>query len=278
MVYALQGEKAVKNMLCIRSLSHVFNPGSANLVHALRGIDLDLPGEQFTTLIGSNGAGKTTLFNVIAGVFPPTHGEIEIDGEDVTDWAEHHRATLVGRVFQDPLMGTAASMTIAQNLTLAILRNKRLGLRKGVTPRREETFAEILEPLGLGLENRLNDHVSMLSGGQRQAMTLLMASLARPKILLLDEHTASLDPGTALKILDLTHQIIEDQKITTLMITHNMQQALDYGDRTLMMDSGRIILDLSAEKKSGLGVQDLIDKFMEVRKGQFFDDELLLAT
>jgi putative tryptophan/tyrosine transport system ATP-binding protein len=265
-------------MLRIESLSQVFNIGSANEVHALRDIDLYLPAEQFTTLIGSNGAGKTTLFNVIAGVFPPSHGRIEIDGIDVSGWPEHRRGTIVGRVFQDPLMGTAASMTIAQNLTLALLRNQRLRLRTGVTKDRRELFLEFLVPLELGLEDRLDVRVSMLSGGQRQAMTLLMASLARPKVLLLDEHTTALDPGTAIKILELTKKIIQDQRITTLMITHNMQQALDTGDRTLMMDRGRIILDLSAEDKSGLVVQDLVEKFKEVKHERLYDDELLLSA
>jgi putative ABC transport system ATP-binding protein len=265
-------------MLRIASLSQVFNPGSANEVHALRDINLSLPVEQFTTVIGSNGAGKTTLFNVIAGVFPPSQGVIEIDGIDVSGWPEHRRATMVGRVFQDPLMGTAASMTIAQNLTLALLRDRRLRLRSGVTRERRDLFREFLAPLGLGLENRLDVRVSMLSGGQRQAMTLLMASLSQPKILLLDEHTAALDPGTAIKILDLTKTIVEDQKITTLMITHNMQQALDHGHRTLMMDRGRIVLDLSSEEKRGLVVQDLVEKFMEVKHEGLFDDELLLST
>ena len=265
-------------MLRVESLSQVFNAGSANEVHALRDINLDLPAEQFTTLIGSNGAGKTTLFNVVAGVFPPSRGRIEIDGVDVSGWPEHRRGSIVGRVFQDPLMGTAATMTIAQNLTLALLRNERLRLRTGVTKERRELFYEFLAPLELGLENRLDVRVSMLSGGQRQAMTLLMASLARPKILLLDEHTAALDPGTAIKILDLTKRIVEDQRITTLMITHNMQQALDNGERTLMMDRGRIILDLSAEEKAGLEVQDLVKMFMEVKHEELYDDELLLST
>lgn len=265
-------------MLRVKSLSQVFNAGSANEVHALRDINLFLPAEQFATVIGSNGAGKTTLFNVIAGVFPPSRGVIEIDDVDVSGWPEYRRATMVGRVFQDPLMGTAASMTIAQNLTLALLRNQQLRLRSGVTKERRELFCEFLAPLGLGLENRLDVRVSMLSGGQRQAMTLLMASLAQPKILLLDEHTAALDPGTAIKILDLTKRIVQDQRITTLMITHNMQQALDNGDRTLMMDRGRIILDLGAEEKSGLVVKDLVEKFMEVKHEGLFDDELLLST
>ncbi len=265
-------------MLKVQSLSQTFNRDSVNEVRALRSINLHLPSEQFVSVIGSNGAGKSTLFNVIAGVFTPTSGRILIDGTDVTDWPEYRRAALVGRVFQNPLMGTAASMTIAQNLTLALLRNQRLRLRQGVTRERKVLFGELLQSLGLGLEHRLDSHVSLLSGGQRQAMTLLMASLAQPKVLLLDEHTAALDPATATKILSQTREIVEQQRITTLMITHNMQQALDYGDRTLMMDNGKIVLDLNAEEKSGLTVQDLIDKFTEVKHSQVVDDELLLSA
>ncbi|MBX3001898.1 MAG: ATP-binding cassette domain-containing protein [Caldilineaceae bacterium] len=265
-------------MLTITDLHQTFHAGEVNEIHALRGIDLTLPARQFVTVIGSNGAGKSTLFNTIAGVFPPTRGRILIDGQDVTDWPEHRRAYLVGRVFQNPLLGTAASMSIAQNLTLALLRSQRLRLRTGVTPDRLRQFGEWLEPLGLGLETRLESKVALLSGGQRQALTLLMAVLAQPKLLLLDEHTAALDPATAVKILELTGQIIEQQEVTTLMITHNMQQALTFGDRTLMMDAGQIVLDLSAAEKANLSVQDLIDKFTVVRRAQLVDDELLLMA
>jgi putative tryptophan/tyrosine transport system ATP-binding protein len=265
-------------MLTITDLHQTFHAGEVNEIHALRGIDLTLPARQFVTVIGSNGAGKSTLFNTIAGVFPPTRGRILIDGQDVTDWPEHRRAYLVGRVFQNPLLGTAASMSIAQNLTLALLRSQRLRLRAGVTPERLRQFGEWLAPLGLGLEERLESKVALLSGGQRQALTLLMAVLAQPKLLLLDEHTAALDPATAAKILDLTGQIVEQQEVTTLMITHNMQQALSFGDRTLMMDAGQIVLDLSATEKADLSVQDLIDKFTVVRRTQLVDDELLLAA
>jgi putative ABC transport system ATP-binding protein len=264
-------------MLDLDSVHHVFNPGGVNEVVALRAINLHLPANQFVTVIGSNGAGKTTLFNVIAGVYPPSRGRIEIDGMDVTSWPEHRRAVYVGRVFQNPLMGTAASMTIAQNLTLALLRDQRLRLRTGVTKERKEFFADLLSPLGLGLESRLDTHVSLLSGGQRQAMTLLMASLAQPKILLLDEHTAALDPSTAIKILELTRAIVEKHRLTTLMITHNMQQALEHGERTLMMDRGQIVLDLHADEKSNMTVQDLVDKFTEVKHEMLLDDSLLLA-
>lgn len=264
-------------MLRIEALRHTFNPGSVNQVHAIKHIDLVVPDGQFVTVIGSNGAGKSTLFNVIAGVFPPTEGRIEIDGVDVTQWPEHRRAMFVGRVFQDPLMGTAASMTIAQNLTLALLRNRPLRLRTGVTKERRIAQREFLAPMGLGLEDRLNTRVALLSGGQRQAMTLLMATLAKPKILLLDEHTAALDPATAVKILEQTQKIVADQKLTTLMITHNMQQALDYGERTLMMDEGQIVLDLNAEEKKHMTVKELVDKFSAVRHKQLLDDKLLLS-
>ena len=264
-------------MLKLTALHQTFHPGEVNEVRALRGIDLHVPSGQFVTVIGSNGAGKSTIFNVIAGVFPPTHGSIYIDSEDVTQWPEHRRAKHIGRVFQDPLMGTAASMTIAQNLTLALLRGERHRLRTGVTRARMDAFRELLAPLGLGLENRLEARVALLSGGQRQALTLLMATLTNPKLLLLDEHTAALDPATAAKILDLTGRIVQEQQLTTLMITHNMQQALTFGDRTLMMDAGEIVLDLSGEARQAMTVQDLIDQFGRVRRAQLTDDELLLA-
>ena len=264
-------------MLRIQDLHQIFHPGEVNEVHALRGINLHLAPGELVTVIGSNGAGKSTLFNVVAGVYGPTEGKIQIDKIDVTKWAEPKRAALIGRVFQDPLSGTAASMTIAQNLTLALLRDKRLRLRPAVDKSRRQLFKDLLAPLKLGLENRLDARVSLLSGGQRQAITLLMATMARPKILLLDEHTAALDPATAITILDLTKEIIEHQDLTTLMITHNMQQALTTGDRTLMMDRGQFVLDLTADEQVDMTVQDLVDKFNDVRQAQLTDDELLLA-
>jgi putative ABC transport system ATP-binding protein len=265
-------------MLRLESLYQIYNPGGVNQVHALNGIHLHIPPDQFVTMIGSNGAGKTSLFNLVAGVYPPTRGSIYIDGVDVTRWPEYSRAKLVGRVFQNPLLGTAASMTIAQNLTLALLRGKPLRLSTGVTHQRKDIFRRLLAPLGLDLEHRLDERVSSLSGGQRQALTLLIATLTRPKILLLDEHTAALDPAKAAKILELTCQMVAEHKLTTLMITHNMQQALDYGDRILMMDRGKIILDLNAEQKAGMTVQDMIDLFMEVKHEKILDDELLLTA
>jgi putative ABC transport system ATP-binding protein len=265
-------------MLRIEGLYQIFNQGGVNEVHALRGIELHLPPKQFVTVIGSNGAGKSTLFNVVAGVFRPTRGRILIDNEDVSDWSEHQRANLIGRVFQNPLQGTAAAMTIAENLTLAMLRRQRLGLGIAVSRVRRQKLADLLAPLHLGLEDRLDDQVALLSGGQRQAMTLIMASFSQPKILLLDEHTAALDPATADRILTLTGEIVGDQQLTTLMITHNMQQALTFGSRTLMLHKGQLILDIDAAERQGMTVQDLIDKFSTVRPEALMDDELLLST
>lgn len=265
-------------MLHVSALSHTFNIGQVNEVQALRDVELRLSSRQFVTIIGSNGAGKSTLFNAIAGVFEPTKGRIFIDGEDVTAWPEHRRALLVGRVFQQPALGTAASMTIAENLMLALLRNRKMRLRTGVSNALKERFATLLSRLDLGLDRRLDTPVSLLSGGQRQALAVVMASLAQPKILLLDEHTAALDPATALKILELTEQIIAEQHMTTVMVTHNMQQALNLGDRTLMMDAGQIILDLNATEKESLTVQDLIDSFTAARKEQLLSDRLLLPA
>lgn len=264
-------------MLRLNNLNMVFHPGEVNQVHALKNINLYLPPGEFVTVIGSNGAGKSTLLNTTAGVFPCTSGQIIIDGQDVTDWPEHRRAELVGRVFQNPLMGTAASMTIEQNLTLALKRGQKRGLRIGVTAERREQFREALAHFGLGLENRLDTHVSLLSGGQRQALTLLMATLTRPKILLLDEHTAALDPATAYKIVQLTNQIVEETHLTTIMITHNMRQALEMGTRTLMMHEGEILFDFSGQDRKDLTVPKLLRMFAEVRQQELVDDKLLLA-
>lgn len=264
-------------MLRLDGVHQVFHRGDVNEVHALRGLNLEVPAGQFVTVIGSNGAGKSTLFNVVAGVFAPSEGRIVLNGEDVTRTPEHRRARLIGRVFQNPLLGTAASMSIAQNLALALLRGRHHRLASGVTPARERQFRDLLAPLGLGLENRLDAKVALLSGGQRQALTLLMATMTQPLLLLLDEHTAALDPGTAQKILELTRTLVAQQQLTTLMITHNMQQALTTGDRTLMMDGGQIVLDLSARERASMSVQDLVDQFTQVRHAELADDELLLA-
>ena len=265
-------------MLQLETLHQTFNAGEINEVKALRGIDLHLEAEEFVTIIGSNGAGKSTLFNAIAGEFTPSNGRILIDDINVTGWPEYRRAALIGRVFQNPYHGTAAHMTIAENMSLAMLRRQRLGLRLGVSRLRRQKLADLLEPIGLGLEDRLNDKVDLLSGGQRQAMTLLMASLSSPKLLLLDEHTAALDPATAVRILEITQTVVAEQKLTTLMITHNMQQALTFGTRTLMLHKGQIVLDIAQEERRGLTVQGLVDKFSEVKQEALMDDELLLSN
>jgi putative ABC transport system ATP-binding protein len=240
-------------MLRVENLHQIFNAGKINEVYALKGINLNLDNQEFITIIGSNGAGKSTLFNAIAG-------------------------ELIGRVFQNPFHGTAAQMTIAENMSLAMLRTQRLGLRFGVNGLRRQKLADLLEPIGLGLEKRLGDKVALLSGGQRQAMTLLMASLSLPKLLLLDEHTAALDPATAARILEITQSIIDDQRLATLMITHNMQQALTYGTRTLMLHHGEVALDIAQEERDGLTVQGLVDKFSQVKQEALMDDELLLSN
>jgi putative ABC transport system ATP-binding protein len=264
-------------MLKIENLHQIFNEGEVNEVYALRGISLQLQDEEFVTIIGSNGAGKSTLFNAIAGEFVPTNGRILLDDIDVTKWPEYKRAALIGRVFQNPFHGTAANMTIAENMSLAMLRTQKLGLRLGVNHARRQKLGDLLEPIGLGLEKRLDDKVALLSGGQRQAMTLLMASLSFPKLLLLDEHTAALDPATAVRILEITQAVIDEQRLATLMITHNMQQALTFGTRTLMLHKGEVVLDIAQEERKGLTVQGLVDKFSEVRHEALMDDELLLS-
>ncbi len=264
-------------MLQIENLHQIFNQGEINQVYALRGINLQLQNEEFVTVIGSNGAGKSTLFNAIAGEFRPSNGRILLDDVDVTKWPEYKRAAMIGRVFQNPFHGTAANMTIAENMSLAMLRTQNLGLRLGVNRSRRQKLADLLEPIGLGLEKRLDDKVALLSGGQRQAMTLLMASLSLPKLLLLDEHTAALDPATAVRILEITQSVIAEQRLATLMITHNMQQALTYGTRTLMLHQGEIVLDIAQQEREGLTVQGLVDKFSEVRHEALMDDELLLS-
>ncbi len=264
-------------MLRLENLHQTFNAGQINEVRALCGINLHLGAAEFVTIIGSNGAGKSTLFNAIAGEFVPTNGRILLDNTDVTNWPEYKRAALIGRVFQNPYHGTAAQMSIAENMSLALLRRQRLGLRQGVNRQRRQKLADLLAPIGLGLENRLNDRVDLLSGGQRQAMTLLMASLSSPKLLLLDEHTAALDPATAVRILETTQSIIAEQHLTTLMITHNMQQALTFGTRTLMLHKGEVVLDIAQAERQGLTVQGLVDKFSEVKQEALMDDELLLS-
>ena len=229
------------------------------------------------TVIGGNGAGKSTMLNAVAGVWPVDSGSILIDGIDITGQPEHKRASYIGRVFQDPMMGTAPNMQLEENLALALRRGKRRGLRWGVTAAEREEYRERLKGLGLGLEDRLTVKVGLLSGGQRQALTLLMASLQKPKLLLLDEHTAALDPATAAKVLELSDKIVNEDKLTTLMITHNMKDAIKHGNRLIMMNEGKIILDVEGEEKKKLTKRDLMDKFAEISGSQLESDQILLS-
>lgn len=264
-------------MLSVNDIYKVFNPGTVNEKVALRNVTVTLEEGDFVTLIGGNGAGKSTLLNSIAGVFPIDKGSIVIDGVDVTKLSEHKRASMLGRVFQDPMMGTAANMWIEENLALAFRRGKKRTLKWGITHKERMMYKELLEPLGLGLENRLTTKVGLLSGGQRQALTLLMATLKRPKLLLLDEHTAALDPKTAQKVLELSDQFIKEGNLTTLMITHNMRDAIKYGNRLIMMHDGHIILDIKGEEKKKLTVENLLERFGKVSGEEFANDRALLA-
>ncbi len=250
-------------MLKIDSVTKVFNAGTVNEKVALSGLSLHLKEGEFVTVIGGNGAGKSTMLNAIAGVWEVDEGTISIGGEDVTRLSEHQRAKYIGRVFQDPMLGTAPTMQIEENLALALRRGKTRGLRIGITNAEREEYREKLKILGLGLEDRMTSKVGLLSGGQRQALTLLMASLKKPKLLLLDEHTAALDPKTAAKVLDTTNEIVTRDNLTTVMITHNMKDAIRLGTRLVMMDCGRIIYDVSGEEKQRLEVKDLLQKFEE---------------
>ncbi len=265
-------------MLYLENLSKTFAPGTVNEKHALNGLSLHLEPGDFAAIVGSNGAGKSTLFSAIAGSFFTDSGRIVLDGRDITFEKEHRRSRQIGRLFQDPLRGTAPRMTIEENLALAYLRASGKGASFGRIGKAERAlFREKLAGLGLGLEDRLSQPVGLLSGGQRQALTLLMATLVTPKLLLLDEHTAALDPATADKVLDLTRRIVAENRITCLMITHNMQSALELGNRTLMMDSGRIVLDLRGEQRAGLSVEDLLRLFRE-NAGRHLDDDRILLS
>ncbi|HIU97804.1 MAG TPA: ATP-binding cassette domain-containing protein [Candidatus Ornithoclostridium faecigallinarum] len=248
-------------MLELKGVSMTFNMGTINEKKALIDIDFTIEDGDFITVIGGNGAGKSTLLNVIAGVYMPEKGSVVLGGKDITRLPEHKRAKYLGRVFQDPMMGTAASMEIQENLALANRRGKMRGLRWGVGKKEKAFFKQKLEFLGLGLEDRMTAKVGLLSGGQRQALTLLMATLKRPELLLLDEHTAALDPKTAARVLDVTEELTSGEKLTTLMITHNMKDAIRYGNRLIMMHEGRIIYDVRGEEKSKLTVAELLDKF-----------------
>ena len=264
-------------MLDIQNISKTFNPGTVNEKTALDGLSLHLNEGDFVTVIGGNGAGKSTMLNAVAGVWPVDSGKILLDGVDVTRLSEYQRASYIGRVFQDPMTGTAATMQIEENLALAARRGKRRTLHVGITRQERETYRELLKTLDLGLEDRLTAKVGLLSGGQRQALTLLMATMSSPKLLLLDEHTAALDPKTALKVLTLSARIVEEQKLTTLMITHNMKDAIKYGNRLIMMHEGRIIYDVSGEEKKKLKVADLLAKFQVASGSEFANDRMMLS-
>ncbi len=264
-------------MLTISNLYKTFNPGTINEKRVLNGLDLMLEPSDFVTIIGGNGAGKSTMLNMIAGVHFPDEGSVTLGGVDITKLPEYKRAKYLGRVFQDPMLGTAADMEIEENLALAFRRVKKRGLSWGITRSEKEQYVELLKTLDLGLETRLTSKVGLLSGGQRQALTLLMATLKKPDLLLLDEHTAALDPKTARKVLELTEQIITKNSLTALMVTHNMKNAIQYGNRLIMMHEGRIIYDVSGEEKKKLQVRDLLARFESVSGGEFANDRMILA-
>ncbi|MGI6318086.1 MAG: ABC transporter ATP-binding protein [Firmicutes bacterium] len=264
-------------MLELHEITKIFNKGSVNEKIALDNISLKVPPGDFITIIGGNGAGKSTLLNCVAGVFPVERGKISLNGEDVTALPDYRRAGDIARIFQDPMMGTAGSMTVEENMALALKRGQKRGLVRGINESRRQFFREKLLLLQLGLENRLGVPVMLLSGGQRQALTLLMTTLVQPRLVLLDEHTASLDPKTALKVLELTRELVEKNKITTLMVTHNMEQALRVGNRTIMMHEGKIILDIKGEQREKMTVAELIDMFRDVSGGQVQSDRMLLT-
>lgn len=264
-------------MLKLQKVSKSFNVGTPNEKCVLKKVDLELNEGDFVTVIGGNGAGKSTMLNMIAGVYPIDCGIITIDGKDISLAAEYERAKLIGRVFQDPMMGTAGDMQIIENLAMAARRGKRRTLRWGVTKEEKADYYEKVKMLGLGLEDRLTSKVGLLSGGQRQALTLLMATLYKPKLLLLDEHTAALDPATSAKVLNLTNKIITEQNLTALMVTHNMKDAIDIGNRLIMMYDGHIIYDVKGEDKKKLTVNDLLKKFEEAIGEEFVNDRMLLG-
>ena len=264
-------------MLTVSNVYKTFNKGTINEKKALRGLNLELKKGDFVTVIGGNGAGKSTMLNMIAGVYPIDGGRIILNGDDISRLPEHKRAKHLGRVFQDPMFGTAAGMQIDENLALAYRRGEKRGLGWGVTKEECEIYKEKLKILGLGLEDRMTSKVGLLSGGQRQALTLLMATLKNPDLLLLDEHTAALDPKTAKTVLEITDKIVTENNLTTLMITHNMKDALRHGNRIIMMHEGRIIFDAEGEEKAKLTVKDLLEKFEQASGGEFANDRMMLA-
>jgi len=264
-------------MLKLQRVTKSFNVGTVNEKCVLKHVNLELEEGDFVTVIGGNGAGKSTMLNMIAGVYPMDSGIITLNGEDISLYPEFQRAKLIGRVFQDPMMGTAADMQIIENLAIAKRRGKKRTLRWGVTREEKEEYYQAVKSLGLGLEERLTTKVGLLSGGQRQALTLLMATLQKPKLLLLDEHTAALDPATSAKVLSLTKDIIEKEHLTALMVTHNMKDAIDVGNRLIMMYDGHIIYDVKGEEKKNLTVSDLLKKFEEASGEEFVNDRMLLG-
>ena len=264
-------------MLDLVDVRKTFNAKTVNEKTALNGLDLHLSDGDFVTVIGGNGAGKSTMLNAIAGVWPVDGGSIVIDGEDVTRLPEHRRAALLGRVFQDPMTGTAATMQIEENLALAARRGERRTLKSGITREERAFYRDRLAALGLGLENRMTAKVGLLSGGQRQALTLLMATLKKPKLLLLDEHTAALDPRTSAKVLEISERIVAENRLMTLMVTHNMRDAIRYGNRLVMMNGGRIILDISGDEKKRLTIETLMDAFASASGEEFSNDRILLS-
>ena len=264
-------------MLEIHDIHKTFNAGTVNEKRALQGVSLTLQDGDFVTVIGGNGAGKSTLLNAVAGVWPVDQGSVSIDGIDLTHMPEHRRARYIGRVFQDPMLGSAATMQIEENLALAARRGQHRSLRPGITKADRAEYVERLKLLDLGLENRLTAKVGLLSGGQRQALTLLMATLRKPSLLLLDEHTAALDPKTAAKVLDATERLVQKDHLTTLMITHNMKDAIVHGNRLIMMYEGRIVIDVAGEEKKKLTVPQLLELFNRVSNSDEADDKLLLS-
>lgn len=264
-------------MLELRNIKKVFHPGTINEKIALHDLNLTLNDGDFVTVIGGNGAGKSTMQNIISGVYRPDEGQILLDGLDVTPLPEYKRAKYLGRVFQDPSMGTAADMQIEENLALAARRGARRGLRSGITAKEKKEYKELLKILGLGLEDRLTAKVGLLSGGQRQALTLLMATLKKPKLLLLDEHTAALDPKTAKKVLNITEEIVAKDHLMTIMITHNMAVAIRIGNRLIMMHEGRIVVDIKGEEKKKLTIEQLLQMFEASSGSQMTSDKVMLS-
>ena len=264
-------------MLKLDNIHKTFNPGTINEKFALNGVKLTLIEGDFVTVIGGNGAGKSTTLNAIAGVWPIDSGKIYIGGDDVTKLSEHKRAKYLGRVFQDPMTGTATTMSIEENMAIAARRGEKRGLSWGITHQERDTYREMLKTLDLGLEDRLTSKVGLLSGGQRQAITLLMASIKKPKLLLLDEHTAALDPKTAAKVLEISDKIIAENHLTAMMVTHNMKDAIVHGNRLIMMHEGKVILNISGEEKKKLTVEDLLHQFEKVSGEEFANDKALLS-